>query len=109
MFSIVRAGKSMTEAQMENLIRRVLREELAATPGTSGDLITVTQAAALVSYGVTSIRRWLSDGTLKRYGEGRSVRISRRQLLDVMARESSTTPTDAEIERLAEKALGRAG
>ncbi|MBN8466157.1 helix-turn-helix domain-containing protein [Corallococcus exiguus] len=93
---------------MENLIRRVLREELAATPGTSGDLITVTQAAALVSYGVTSIRRWLRDGTLKRYGEGRNVRVSRRQLLEVMARETGEATSDVEIERLADKALGRA-
>ncbi|CAM4466765.1 helix-turn-helix domain-containing protein [Corallococcus exiguus] len=98
----------MTETQMENLIRRVLREELAATPGTSGDLITVTQAAALVSYGVTSIRRWLRDGTLKRYGEGRNVRVSRRQLLEVMARETGEATSDVEIERLADKALGRA-
>ncbi|RKH03641.1 helix-turn-helix domain-containing protein [Corallococcus carmarthensis] len=99
----------MTEVQLESIIRRVLREELSAAPGTTGDLLTVTQAAALVSYGVTSIRRWLRDGTLKRYGEGRNVRVSRRQLLEVMAREPGEATSDVDIERLADKALGRAG
>ena len=89
------------------LIRRVVREELQAAG--SGEWLTIAQAAALAGYGVTKIRAWLKDGTLTRYGEGRGVRVSRRQLQEVMARHPEPDVSEATIERRAERALRRAG
>jgi excisionase family DNA binding protein len=75
----------MSSAELEQMIRRVVREERGAPQERAVELITIAQAAAAVSLGVTKIRQWLKDGTLKRYGEGRCVRVSRHQLLEVMA------------------------
>lgn len=88
-------------------IRRIVREELQALAPAAGEMLTIAQAAALAGYGVTKIRDWLKDGTLRRYGEGRGVRVSRRQLLEVMARQQSPASTEADIERMAERALRR--
>ncbi|QSQ17242.1 helix-turn-helix domain-containing protein [Myxococcus landrumensis] len=96
----------MTEVELE-AIRRIIREELSAA-GAVGDLLTLAQAAALVSVSEATIKRWLRDGVLVRHGEGRTVRISKRQLLEVMARQESSPVSNAELERMADAALGRA-
>lgn len=74
----------MSEKELENTIRRVVREELAAREAGQGggaELLTIAEAAALRRVGVTTIRKWMKSGTLKRYGEGRCVRVSRAELL----------------------------
>lgn len=85
----------MSSAELEQLIRRVVREERGAANAPSDELITIAQAAAAVSVGVTTIRGWLKSGTLKRYGEGRLVRVSRRELLDLMANPKQKGPADS--------------
>ncbi len=95
------------EAELLQTIRRIVREELQALAPAAGEMLTIAQAAALAGYGVTKIREWLKDGTLRRYGEGRGVRVSRRELQDVMARQHSPASTEVDIERMAEQALRR--
>ncbi|TQF14041.1 helix-turn-helix domain-containing protein [Myxococcus llanfairpwllgwyngyllgogerychwyrndrobwllllantysiliogogogochensis] len=100
-------GKSMTEVELE-AIRRIIREELTAV-GATGDLLTTAEAAVMVRVSETTIKRWMREGLIARHGEGRTVRISKSQLLAVMARQESPAVSDAEIERMAEAALGRVG
>jgi excisionase family DNA binding protein len=94
----------MSEVNLES-IRRIIREELQAS-GVVSDLITVAQAAALVSCGVGTVRIWLREGLLTRQGKGRNIRVSRRELLELMARQPAESPlTDADIEAKAARML----
>lgn len=86
----------MSSAELEQMIRRVVREERGDGSGAESELITIAQAAALVMCGVTTIRTWMKAGTLKRYGEGRVVRVNRRQVLEVMANPSRAEAKDPE-------------
>ncbi len=95
------------EAALVLTIRRIVREEIQALAPAAGEMLTSAQAAALAGYGVTQIREWLKSGTLRRYGEGRGVRVNRRELQEVMARQHSPASTEADIERMAERALRR--
>lgn len=94
----------MSGADLEQLIRRVVREERGER-----DLLSIAEAAAHVGYGVTKIRAWLKDGTLKRYGEGRCVRVSKKQLLQVMEDPPSKRKEPASPEQVAAEALRRIG
>jgi excisionase family DNA binding protein len=91
----------MSSAELEQMIRRVVREERGSG---SDELITIAQAAALANYGVTKIRGWLKAGTLKRYGEGRGVRINKAQLLEVLANPTGK-PAAMSPDELARKIL----
>lgn len=103
----VDAGESGAHEELVVTIRRIVREELHAAAPAAGEMLTIAQAAALAGYGVTKIREWLKSGTLRRFGEGRGVRVSRRELQAVMARQQVLAVTDEDIERMAERALRR--
>lgn len=68
-------------------IRTVVREELRAQAPQSApdELISITQAAAQTGYSTSTIRKWFDDGSLKRYGEGRNVRVNKAELFAKLA------------------------
>ena len=52
------------------VVREVVREELRRTPG-ADDYLTVQEAAAIARVGQGTVRAWLRDGRLRRFGETR--------------------------------------
>ncbi len=97
------SGAATHREELVLTIRQLIREEIQAVAPIAGEMLTIAQAAALAGYGVTKIREWLKAGTLRRYGEGRGVRVNRRELQELMARQHSQGTTSAEIERMAER------
>lgn len=89
-------------------VRAAVREELAPlrsllerlAPPVS-EYLTVVQAAAVAHCHEDTIRKRLSDGTLKRYSVGRSVRVRRCDLESLLAHGAldSDNRTDEEIVR----------
>jgi excisionase family DNA binding protein len=101
---------------IEDVVRQIIREEVqravrdvmvpAGPPSSSDDeLMSITQAAALVSTSPNTIRRWLNAGRLHRLGGGRSPRVSKAELLrlqhqSVAPRTGAITEADAEDKAL---------
>lgn len=54
---------------------------------TEPELIGVKDAAALVSVHPATIRRWISQGVLKSYWRGRTVRLRREEVLGIFREE----------------------
>lgn len=76
------------------------------------DLITPKKAAALVGVSLTTIYRWMDDGTLKPYRvAGRRRRVRQADVEALVVEEEAAEPvrTTAQDERAAEEALGRMG
>jgi len=74
------------EEQLRELVRAVVREELAllSREGRRSEddaLVSVRQAAALVDVCTKTVHRWIAEGSLPAYGEGRLVRLRRRDVL----------------------------
>ncbi|MBZ4371507.1 helix-turn-helix domain-containing protein [Corallococcus sp. AS-1-6] len=76
------------------LVRREVERALKAlreTPAASRpELLTQADAAALLGVSVSTIRNWLRDRKLTKYGSGKVVRVSRAELLALKA--SSAEP-----------------
>lgn len=51
----------------------------------TADLLTPTDAAAVVGVSVKTVRRWVREGRLANRGAGRGIRLSRAELLAVKA------------------------
>ncbi|RYZ37449.1 MAG: DNA-binding protein [Myxococcaceae bacterium] len=99
----------MTEVELVESIRKVVREELRAHASTDGrEYLKVEEAATLARGGHSIIRNWIKDGTLKRYGTKGRVLVSRRELQAVLEQRPEESLSDAEIERRADQLLGRA-
>ncbi len=91
---------------------RALREELGARrPAPAGpELLTLAQAAANTGLGVSTIRKWLDEGKLNRYGDTpRNLRVSRDEIARLMAPKPRADKklTDADIDAKAAKILER--
>lgn len=82
---------------LEEVVRRVVREELAAR--NDGDQYLSTESAArLVDVEPETIRDWIAEGLLTRYHAGRRVRVKRSELEQLLAKgresEERKTPED---------------
>jgi excisionase family DNA binding protein len=96
------------EEQFEVTLRRIIREELQAiAPGASQDLLTYAEAAAEFRCGVSTLRKWAREGKVRRYGEGRCVRVSRREMLALLAVPRTAEATTADLEAYADAVLRR--
>ena len=99
----------MTSAELMESIRKVLREELRAlTKEADREYLTVAEAASVARGGLSLIRSWLKDGSLKRYGSKGRVLVSRQELVALLEQRPEEPLSDAEIERQADRLLGRA-
>lgn len=68
------------------------------------ELLTAKQAAALLQVGESTIRAWVEDGLLPRYGSSRVLRVRREDVLGVRPRSSaSDTPTEELARELLDK------
>lgn len=90
-------------------VTKAVREELAKRDAPP-EFLTLAEARALSRFGKTKMHELLRDGVLKRHGSGKSTRISRAELLAVMASmgdDSKPRVTTADVEDFAARALRR--
>ncbi len=104
----------------EEALRRIVREEVqsafgsARTPRADApaafELLTLAQAAAMAGCGIPKIRKLITNGKLTKYGEGRSLRVDRPELVALLkglATKNAATPSEADLNAQAEEMLGR--
>lgn len=99
---------------IEDRVRKVVREELANKPTLAvdpdEDLVSCIRAAKLTGLHPTTIRGWLNAGKIKRYGSGRTTRISRAELISFLGSlTQAKRETHDDIRAFAERALKRSG
>lgn len=88
------------ESYVEDTLRRVVREEVrraihetARSAGPSDDRVTRTKAAAAASVSPATISKWVGEGRLRAYGEGRNTRFSLAEVLAMKPPEMSSAET----------------
>lgn len=91
------------EAAIEAAVARGIREGLAslrpAEPPT--ELLPVSKAARLANVSEATIRAWLKEGLLPRYGTARVTRVRREDVLSVReVSEASAKSPEQLVERL---------
>ncbi len=70
-------------SDLEDIIRRIVREELAAAANDqqpASEYLSTTEAAALARVTPGTIRRWIREGELTRHAAGAHVRVKRDEL-----------------------------
>jgi excisionase family DNA binding protein len=93
---------------LEDLIRSILRDELraavrdelrsvleelrVAAPNPEQEFLSVKQAARMAAVSAGTVRSWLQRGQLRRFGEGRVVRVRREDLVRLLAASDGETP-----------------
>lgn len=87
---------------VEVAVRKVVREELAKL-AQGPEYVTIAEACAISGRGDSTVRGWLREGELGRYGKGRAVRIKRVELLALMdsLKTEARSLTSAEADRIA--------
>lgn len=71
---------------LEDMVRALVREELALARATPPDEYLSTRAAAeLAGVAIETVRRWIADKRLKRHGAGRHLRVRRSELEAMLA------------------------
>ena len=79
---------ALPDAALEQIAQRVAEILAAREPeSTAPDLLTIDQAAELAAVSRKTVSNWLSAGRLVRYGVPRAPRISRSELLGLLAPE----------------------
>lgn len=74
------------EETIENIVRRVVREELMSSARSSNadDLLTYDEAAAFAKVSKTTINDWRKNGLLPVQRQGRVVRVLRGDVVNAM-------------------------
>lgn len=84
------------EATIESVVRNVVREELRTALGMSrpSEYLSLRDAAVRAGVSAATVRRWVKDGKVQRYGEGRIVRVKWADVEAAMAKSEATMTTD---------------
>ena len=97
------------ESYLEDVIRRVVREEIAslrpveAKPVTRGtEWLTIARAAEAAGVHTCTIREWIRDGSLKAFRLGRVYRLRREDLDARMMREQAEATDEVVMKRVDE-------
>lgn len=99
-------------------MRKMIREEVeaclrtlaAASPAPQAvgpELLTPTQAAALVSMGTSTLRLWVRQGRLACMGSGRNTRFDRAELMRAVAERGQAPKAAIPVAALAREILRR--
>lgn len=113
----------------EETLRQVIREELerneervaarvaeklrGSEPTAAGDrLLRLTEAQELFGYAPETLRKWIAEKRLTRFGTVRATRVSEREVRALLAKKQQTTsgqapPTEADILELARARAAR--
>jgi excisionase family DNA binding protein len=95
---------------VEDALRKVLREErsrASQAPGPDDHFLSVADAAALASVTPGTIRKWVKEHKLVRYGTRRVLRVRRSELLALLAGPDDSSD-DLSPEALADRDHARA-
>lgn len=85
------------EKCLEEMVRRIVREELERLSRAEEDrFLTVLDAAEHVSVSVSTVRRWIADGSLPSFGGGRLLRVRRSDLGSCLTPRSMERPEPME-------------
>jgi excisionase family DNA binding protein len=90
------------DAQLEALIRRVIREELdardarQAAAGAAGEYLSPAEFARRLGVSVPTVRRWIDEGRLEAMRAGRQVRISAAEIERLVRRRAPAERESAE-------------
>lgn len=96
-------------SDIEQIIRRIVREELAARAPANdgaGEYLSTTEAARIASVTPGTIRRWIREGELTRHAAGAHVRVKRDELEAFL--KCDVVPIDSKLS-LEERARRRFG
>src|SRR5262249_42673802 len=103
------------ESYLEDVIRRVVREEIAslrpveAKPVTRGtEWLTIARAAEAAGVHTCTIREWIRDGSLKAFRLGR-VYWLRREDLDARMMREQAEATDEVVMKRVDEILAKRG
>lgn len=96
---------STLEKHIEEIVRRVIREELGERK-TADDFLTVKEAAVVLDVSQKTVRRWIDDGSLPSYGEGRLIRVKRSEAERRLLPRGAKAPPELSPEELAERMFG---
>lgn len=92
---------------VEDVVRRVVREELASRP-TQDEYLSPAHAAKFADVEETTIRAWITAGRLPRYrAGGRLIRVKRSDLEAYLAAEKAEDPRRLSPEETAAKSYAR--
>lgn len=80
------------EVALAALIRRIVREELAAHAPTPDEYLSITRAAQVADVSTRTVRRWIDSGALPGYGHGRARRVRRADLDALLANGRKLSP-----------------
>lgn len=90
------------EETLAEVLRRVVREELAArtaTPATR-ELLTYAEAAELVGVGESTIKAWVKSGDLPVYGHNSIRRVKPAEVVAVLKRLDEKKAADEDPENV---------
>ena len=114
---------------LDEALRRILRDELRvvvreeigtlldkleehATVETavssSSEFLTTKEAAAIARVGASTIRTWIGNGSLKRYGRGNHFLVARHELEQWLTGEDESTSVDLSVDDLANAIVAKA-
>jgi hypothetical protein len=102
------------ERREERFLERITeRVRATASPSTDGDRL-LGPHDDLCGYSWETIKKWISQGKLKRHGTRRAARVSERELKGYLARNGAAEgdgddPGDAKILELARERAARGG
>ena len=83
------------EEVIELAVERGVAKALAQRP--SDELISVKDAAKLLGVAESTVRLWVEEGLLKRYGSARVLRLRRVEVLNVQPRSRASEKTTEEL------------
>jgi len=106
------AMRAMLREEMRTVVREEMRSALdeirtSDPSSTSGEFLSVKQAAALAGVCAATVRGWLRQGHLKRYGTARLPRLRRAELVTFLASPLPSEVPTASIHEQAEAILSR--
>lgn len=97
------------EAALESVVRNVVREELRTALGASkpSEYLSLRDAAVRAGVSAATVRRWVKDGKVQRFGEGRIVRV-RWADVEAALSKAEAPATEAAVDAKVMSILGRA-
>lgn len=86
----------LLEGMLERAVDKALERRLK--PQTiPAELLTIKDAAVAASVSEATVRQWLKDSILRRYGTGRTVRVRRDELLSLTPKMENSERTGEDI------------
>ena len=90
------ALRAVLDEALREMVRELIEPYLASQPVPADRYLSVPDAAKLLGVSDGTVRSWIRQGKLRRYGCGRVLRVRLSELHDVMFCGSNETPDSDE-------------